>query len=309
MSICVFTAASLFIFMAAESYYRWIADSTDSFALSKTTEKWFERHYQLNNLGFRDEGGYMKESRPGKKRVMFLGDSFTAGHGIKDPQQRFANLIREKEKDWDIHIFARNGWDTGAEIEVLKKSFALGYKPGLVVLVYVLNDVSDILPEWNQILQRIYQNEENQNFWIKHSFFINRLYFRWRAAQRSEIRDYYAFVKKGYERSLWKVQQFRLKELKQLVEDSGGRFAVVTFPFVHALKENKVYDYEMIHQKLSNFWQDLEVPHLDLYPTYKKYSSKQLYLNRYDAHPNVFANRIAAEVIEPFIASLLNAND
>jgi hypothetical protein len=37
-----------------EIHYRFVFDSTDSFGLTKTTARWFERHFQENSSGFRD---------------------------------------------------------------------------------------------------------------------------------------------------------------------------------------------------------------------------------------------------------------
>jgi hypothetical protein len=75
---------------------------------------------------------------------------------------------------------------------------------------------------------------------------------------------------------------------------------VVTFPFLHALQPDEGNRYA--HQELDRFWRTLGVPHLDLLPVYKNLRPEQLTVNRYDAHPNERANRMAAQAIGRFLA-------
>ena len=99
--------------LIAKSYYRFLYDTTDSFGLTKTTKRWFKRYYQINKSGFRDNlPVYMIKPDPTKPRITFLGDSFTAGHGIKNVDDRFANQIRKMHPELEVHVFAKNGWDT-----------------------------------------------------------------------------------------------------------------------------------------------------------------------------------------------------
>ncbi|MFO0983406.1 MAG: hypothetical protein U1E76_17015 [Planctomycetota bacterium] len=44
--------------LAAECYYRFWYDTTDSFGLTRTTSRWFKRYYALNRMGFRDNVEY-----------------------------------------------------------------------------------------------------------------------------------------------------------------------------------------------------------------------------------------------------------
>ena len=73
----------------------------------------------------------------GKRRITFIGDSFTAGHGVADVEERFVNQIRTMRPDLEIHAIARNGWDTSHEIDNLEKLWQLCYEFDQAVLVYV----------------------------------------------------------------------------------------------------------------------------------------------------------------------------
>ncbi|MCH8330053.1 MAG: hypothetical protein IH946_01520 [Bacteroidetes bacterium] len=97
-------------FLGGETYYRFFVDTTDSFGLNMITKRWAERYYQFNNLQARDNIDYEMKIEPGKRRITFIGDSFTAGHGIKSVDNRFANIIRKTYSELEVHVLAGNGW-------------------------------------------------------------------------------------------------------------------------------------------------------------------------------------------------------
>ena len=296
------------VFAGGEIYYRYFFDSTDSFGLTRVCTRWFERHYASNAAGVRDNVEYALARSGDRRRVSFLGDSFTAGHGIADVDDRFANRIRDAYDDaWEVHVLAANGLDTGAELQSLSGFVQGGYELDTLVLVYVLNDIADIIPEWADILQRIYGEKENENFWVKHSFFINVLYYRLKAMRDPDIANYYGFVLEGYSGPIWERQKTRLRSLKDFCDVRGAKLLVVTFPFLHDL--GPAYAYRDIHDRLGAFWASLDVPHLDLLSVYEGHAPEALVIGDFDAHPNPRAHAMAAEAIGPFIEANLGGGD
>ena len=294
----LFFALSL-LFLGLETYYRFWYDTTDSFGLARTTRRWMEKYYRNNRMGVRDNVEYQLKRVAGKPRLTFIGDSFTAGHGIKDVEKRFVNLIRKCKPEWEVHTISGNGLDTRKELEVLQQIIGFGYELDIVVLVYCLNDIADLAPEWNLILNRIYKDYQNESFLLKHSYCVNTLYYRYRSLQDPDVADYYQFVRQHYESNVWRQQQQQLFLFKNIVEQHGGRLVVVTFPFLHALGNQ--YEYQAVHVRLQNFWRQLNVPHLDLLPLYRQFKPSKLTVNSYDAHPNSHAHSLAAKHISAFI--------
>jgi hypothetical protein len=109
-------------------------------------------------------------------------------------------------------------------------------------------------------------------------------------------------VREAYSGPLWEQQKERLRAFRDLVQTRGGHLAVVTFPFLHALGPN--YEYRFIHDKLDRLWQELGVPQLDLLSVYEGLPSSQLTVNRFDAHPNECANKLAGEAIDKWLQEL-----
>lgn len=298
-NIVVLAVLLLLVCALGEIYCRFVLDSTDAFQMSRVSERWFQRHYQFNASNVRDNVDYMTPVPQGRRRITFLGDSFTAGHGIKDVDRRFGNLIRKMRPEWNVHVLALNGFDTQAEIDGLKRMRSTDYGMDVVVLVYVLNDVADLLPEWAAILEKVYGDKGKEPWLFQHSYFLNMLYYRVKTMRDPEIAKYYSFVEKGYDGFYWETQKMRLREMRNFCLANGASFMVVTFPFLHALGDD--YEYAWIHEKLNAFWRELGVPHLDLWELFAEEKPSRLVVGKWDPHPSELAHRLAAGAIAEFV--------
>jgi tetratricopeptide (TPR) repeat protein len=295
-----------FLPITGEIYYRFVYDTTDSLDFTKISNRWFSRYWQLNPSGCRDNADYFLNLKPDQRRITFVGDSFTAGHGIKDVENRFPNLLRRSHPDWEINMLAQLGNDTGDETEYLKECLDQGYKLDQVVLVYCLNDVSDLFWQWGQTIDSI-EAEVNSAGWLRrNSYLVNTLYYRLLMSQNPDLKNYFKFVRDGYDGQLWEQQSDRLKSFRDLVQSHGGRLLVVTFPFVGSIGPG--YEYQSAHDRLDKFWRELKVPHLNLLPVYQGMSAKKLVVSVRDPHPNELANRLAVKAIEEFLVGQMDSN-
>lgn len=219
-----------FLPIAGETYYRFIYDTTDALDFTKVSNRWFVRYWHLNPSGCRDNVDYFLKIKPGQRRITFVGDSFAAGHGIKEVEDRFANRLRRAHPDWEIHLLAQLGYDTGAEQEYLKECLDQGYELDQVVLVYCLNDVSDLYPDWTRTLNDL--TMVNNAGWLpRNSCLVNTLYYRLMTALNPDLKNYFQFIRDGYSGPTWEQQKQRLEAFRDLVQSHGGRLRVVTFPF------------------------------------------------------------------------------
>ena len=295
--LILFCLIAIVVF-AGEVHFRFFYDSTDSFGLCKTTQRWFERHFQRNHAGFRDSLHYLPTVEPGKRRITFVGDSFTAGHGIADVEERFANRVRALRPQLEVHVLAECGWDTQMELKLITFVPQSGYETDVVVLVYCLNDIADVIPEWQTVLARIYEAPD-PGFFVKYSYFLNTLHSRYRAANEPQIADYYGLVREAYQGDTWQQQQEHLQAFRDQVLSRNAKLLVVTFPFLHALGTN--YAYRSVHDELSKFWAQQNVPNLDLLDVFSDYKAGDVVLSPRDAHPNKLAHGLAAAAIASFL--------
>ncbi|MFH1619902.1 MAG: SGNH/GDSL hydrolase family protein [bacterium] len=286
------------IFLLGETYYRFIYDQPDPYGVTRAGNRWFVRHFRSNMLGFRDNIEYDFAFSPGRKRVSFLGDSFTAGHGIKDPEDRLANLVR-KWTGWEVHIISQCGWDTAHEISAVQKLIGMGYQFDTVALMYCLNDVAALMPEHKKAGQWIFSILDTEGFLVRHSYFVNTLYYRLRLQRYPELADYYGYVRRGYESNVWEKQEQQLTFLRDLLASRNAKLVVLVYPFFHLLGSD--YPYAGAHAKISEWCRLSGVPCLDLLDVYGKHHPRELMLNSFDAHPNEKANALSVKPVVRFI--------
>ncbi len=302
-NVLVFCCLVTPLLLAGETYYRFFYDTTDSLAYTRVSERWELRHWHLNNVGCRDDVDYFAALPPGKRRISFVGDSFTAGHGISNVEDRFPNLLRREHPDWDIQVVAKVGLDTGPELKLMKNAFGRAYQVDEVVLVYCLNDIEDLITGSGDAMVRALSVLDNSPWIVRNSYMLNLWYHHYRASRDPYLGNYCFYVRDAYSGPVWQQQKERLKAFRDLVEAHGGHLAVVTFPFLNALGPN--YEYRFVHDKLDRFWRGLGVPHLDLLPVFEGLPPSRVTVNHFDAHPNEYANKLAAQAMDKWLQGLL----
>ena len=114
----------------------------------KTDENWYAKNYIVNSWGHRSDQEYMLEKPEGKFRVLVLGDSMTAGLGIKNVKNTYPKkleyYLNEKLEvpKFEIINTGHQAWSTDNELFDL---FVNGFKfqPDMVFLGYFHNDITD----------------------------------------------------------------------------------------------------------------------------------------------------------------------
>ena len=81
------------------------------------------------------------ERIPGKRRLLVLGDSVVAGHGIREIAQTIPGQLERQAKPEELEAlnFGVGGYCTRAEVELLRAK-GLKYRPDAVLVVFVSND-------------------------------------------------------------------------------------------------------------------------------------------------------------------------
>lgn len=106
-----------------------------------SSQLWFSKYWKpINRFGFRDYD--IAEDTTNKKKIIVVGDSFVAGHGIKNIENRFSNILQRKIGRDSYYVFnlGINGADTLQEIRLLK---SFPYKADILILEYSPNDIGD----------------------------------------------------------------------------------------------------------------------------------------------------------------------
>jgi len=306
MVLFLFITATAFI--GGETYYRYVYDESDSMNITLTSLKWYKKHFRYNNFGFRDNVDYVLQAPVDRPRISFLGDSFTAGAGINDVEDRFVNIIR-KENSWDVHSLATCGDDTLTELKIVEKLAASDYQTDFYILVYNLNDATDMSSDGRSAMRRIIANYESSSILRNRSYFIDTMYYRYKRQHDQKVKDHFYLLPNDYQGESWGHMTSALLRLNKLVRDRGAKLLVVIFPLVHAIDREKAYPYQAIHTQMNNLLEENSIPYTDLLDPLLQYRDRQLTANRYDGHPNDFAHRVAAEHIRNLIVQQLSRVD
>jgi hypothetical protein len=285
------------LFLGFETYYRYVCDRTDAMGNTLVSSAWYARYFHKNASGFRDNVDYPNALTPGKRRITFVGDSFTAGFGLKDVEDRFANRIRRLHPEWEIHAVAKPGLDTSTEVEIMHNlTVSNSYRLDLVVLVYCMNDIGEVMPGWVEGYKEMMADNFRKSWLCQNSYFVNLFYHRWQLRRNSYMRNYYDEVEAAYKGPLWEIEKIGLLAFANMTQIRGGRLLVVTFPYMDIPLR-----FKSAHDQLDRYWQEQGIPHLDLLPSFSNLPPGKLVVNPHDSHPNEFANALAAEAIDEFL--------
>jgi hypothetical protein len=266
--------------------------------------RWTAQHVQLNSQGFR-EREFPLEKPPGVYRIALVGDSVGYGQGIDD-DERFARLVERSLRAGgtpaEVITFTRPGTETVDHLKVLRES-VLPAHPDFVLLQWYENDYWGPYtpPVWGEI--RPLWPHWTRGFLESHSalyFLLNRAWSDWQWSQRggedAERPTLERFADPDSEESRW--YRALLAEFIGLCRQHGAEVGVVLFPRLSALTEEP-YPYAALQALVAEAFERHGAQALDLRGAFAPYAGApdQLFVNRYDAHPNALANRAAAEAI------------
>jgi hypothetical protein len=283
--------------LAGETWFRYVYDETDSYGLTMTNWAWFHRHFEVNSWGMRDRE-WQREKAEGVERIGFVGDSFAAGYGVPDTDDRFPDrvgrILADRGTDAaEVWNAGGIGWSTGDELGWLRDVQPTAHFDR-VVLAYCLNDSDDLLTADERLDRRTVPRMTALNPW--QSFLFDFLWFRVRMASDDRVDGYFDWVTRAYDdEELWRKQAERIGELGAFCAEEGIALDVVVFPLFNSWGEG--YPFDRAHDHVVTAFEAAGARVLDLRPIYAGLSSEELVVNRFDAHPNERAHGLAADAI------------
>ncbi|MFZ5425834.1 MAG: GDSL-type esterase/lipase family protein [Thermodesulfobacteriota bacterium] len=276
-----------------EFYFARIHDQSDGFNLTHAGRAWFERHWRpVNSLGYRDA----EPSPPGEGQtaVVVLGDSFAAGHGVREAADRFPEVAaRALGPEFKVFNVSKVGWDTVDETKGLK-SFPV--KPKVVVLSYYLNDIFHAAGEARYPLHFAVNLPKGfMKFVVDNSALADFVY--WRLARGGNLSGgggtFWDTLKGAYaDPAAWSIHAAELGELASYCKDAGIRLVAVIFPMLQAPGESAP-----LTGKVAAELAALGAEVIDLTPVFAGRNPRDLVVNGLDAHPNEAVHKEVGELL------------
>ena len=255
--------------------------------LTLASKIWFERYWPPMTGDYRDTP---KTDTLGKKNVLIVGDSFTAGHGLKSADERYGNILAEKlgTKDYVTYNLGISGSDTRDEYARLLK---FGKTPNVLVLQYFPNDIEKVARDHGLIPSGFAPYSDLpraiQSLFIK-SYLLNYLYWQFPHGNFAPF-DVYARTAYGTPA----IINDHLSDLNQFVtyaKDHNARLYVVMFPFSHNIEQTAEYVKPVV-----NFFQTNNVPLLDVGKLMLDLDPKDRVVGRNDGHASAIVNQRVGE--------------
>ncbi len=211
---------------------------------------------RINSLGFRDTE-HRVDAAPGMRRVLMLGDSFTAGLSV-DFEKTFPRQCEERlnatdRGRWEVIAFGVAGYGTAQEL-LAYETYGRQFKPDVVVLNFFAgNDVSDNSSELstsprpyftlvNGRLMAQPRSEARQRIagWLNEHSWL----YTWQKRQVQKIEQYvkrsvvvnpvhrvFAADEDDQLRRAWAVTEALILRLRADVAADGGTLLVSYIPF------------------------------------------------------------------------------
>ena len=279
---------------------------------------WFYKYWNVNSLGYRDKE-VDTENGKDKFNIMIVGDSFVAGHGIKDPSKRFSDLLQKRmSNSYQVYNLGLNGADTQVEYNQLVQ---FPIKPNLIILAHHPNDIERVprtstnLGSSASALRTLYASLlplSIQKSLIQNSYFLN--YFFWKFNPISTLDKEVSIAGKAYFESAAGQDQHlasylnkdmftqHLKDIYQFVllsREESIPLVVLLFP--ETWDETIEFSETYANQPIEAFLQREGIAVLDVYPTIKEVPVVERIVNNNDAHLSELAHHKIADVLHDFL--------
>lgn len=261
----------------------------------------------LQGEHFREEAVPDGAFAPGVQRILFLGDSFTVGSGLRDRGDRFTDRI-EAALAPELHVFnaGRGGSNPDRWLGYLDKLLPV-YRPDAVVAVFFLRSGTllgtSLAPKRREIAP-IRERAEARPFYGRSAlltFFWDRSAWT-EYTQHFETRMHRSYLGSRSDQAMWRHQQEALRAIRDRCRAAGVPLLLVIFPLLFDLDD---YRFEAVEDEIAHVAAGLDIPVFSLTPAFLGRKAADLWVASNDQHPNAEGHRIAAESLVPRVRELL----
>jgi lysophospholipase L1-like esterase len=255
---------------------------------------------RTNHLGFRERE--IAPKNPARYRIAIVGDSLTWGQGLEEGE-RFSNLLeRSLGARYEVLNFGIPGNNLPEHLQVLEQ--ALGVSPDFVLLELYINDfempgmarpgVHALLP-WPSL----------DHAMLSSSALYDMVNDAWSQVQeRTGMVDTYVhYMERNLKDPGAPNSRKAFGMLRQFIERAraaGVASGTVLFPNPGLFGKN--YPFGYLHDRVREVCADERITCLDLRAPFSTFRNPQdMWVSRFDQHPNARANtRAAQEILAAF---------
>lgn len=261
---------------------------------TRASQRWMERYWHVNELGLRDPP--LDEAALARTRnLVVLGDSFAAGQGIDDPDERASGLLRrDLGPEWSVVTLAKQAWSTRDEIHALED---FSWRTQVLVLWWFVNDIESAAALHDL---RIEPDVRVRPRWLEglvaHSDFANYWYWRLRPHLSADLGStFWDFLERAFDDpEIWAAHEAELDRLREIARERNAQLIVVVTPDLAEIARS-----EPLTTRALAYFARHHVPTIDLATAYRDRDPMSLVVNPRDTHPNEAVHAdVAARVLD-----------
>ena len=278
----------LIILILLEMLFMYIPQSHEGL-LSKASQIWWTKYWKpVNGLGYRDKEIVAKDSS--KVKILVVGDSFSAGHGLEAVGERFSDQLEEKlgRDGYVVYNLGVSGADTRDEAKRLRD---FPVKPDIIVLQYFPNDIEKVGREKGLTLSGAEPYGDLKGFMVslvRRFYLPNFVYWQLPHTGFSTFED---FVKKAYTDST--ILNAHLNDLSQIIsyrDSTHATMYAVMVPFLFQLDKSATYT-----RPVEDYLQSKGVEVLTFTKDIAAVPEKERVVGKNDGHASAEVNRVIAK--------------
>jgi hypothetical protein len=266
----------------------------------------------INKEGFRD-----KEFKKNEKAILFLGDSYTAGWGIKKVENRFSEIAFKNLKGNKGNTFyniGQYGADSKIEYENLKR-MVNKYNPNsqYLVLQVLYNDIDPYLPLPIKACEKLNQVTKSSAYelFVNGSYLVNLLSNFYPSISNknqnqklSKTCSYEERLRIGYNDSSYYNKMFQYHDsIITFCKSRNIKPIVVYFPLMEDLNFDKNFN---IDSRFENYFEYKNIDFINVKNHISHLNRDQRQASKMDAHASEIVHQIAGKLIAKKINSYGN---
>ncbi len=282
-----------FCFFISELYFRYFYAESNGLGVTLAHKKWGDLYWKpINSLGLRDKEWKESELKD-KKIIAVIGDSFPAGHGIKDVKDRFSDVLASKlGKEYAVLNIALPGWGTETELLAFKY-FVSGrhFKFDTVIWSYFPNDIFDAAEHFGKKPpDKIAIPEGITGRLISSSYFLNFVY--WNIFKINSLKNNYfdVLIELFNDPKIWDLHKKEIEQICLDVNNSRAKLIVVTFPLLTHKTNSTV-----LLERVKEIFNQNNVPVFDVSEVIKDLKENEVVVSKNDAHPSIKLHKLVAK--------------
>jgi lysophospholipase L1-like esterase len=266
----------------------------------------FAVEFRYNAAGYRDRE--FGPRRPGVRRLVVMGDSFTEGQGVREPDSYVRVLearLNASGEAWEAFNLGYRGHDFPELYGQFQEAMRLD--PDVVLFGMVLNDgerVAAFDKQWpamnDWIMVRRPPGADSPLRLL--AFIEDRL--QTRRISQDATRWYRAMYGPANEEG-WQRTRAHLRAMEAETRARKVGLLVALWPLFVGLDAE--YPLADVHEKIAQLCARRGIAFRDLLPLYRGRDPARLWVHPADWHPNEIAHRLAADDLAPLVRHLEGA--